>query len=82
MILDNCKGIDEYTINLSNQLNHYVTLYRSFCENNHIEYNPLITESLEDLITMAIIKSKLYRVDYLRYKAIKNNNLIKMLCKK
>ena len=57
-------------------------LYRSFCKNNHIEYNPLITESLEDLITMAIIKSKLYRVDYLRYKAIKNNNLIKMLCKK
>ena len=82
LILDNCKGIDEYTINLSNQLNHYVTLYRSFCENNHIEYNPLITESLEDLITMAIIKSKLYRVDYLRYKAIKNNNLIKILCKK
>lgn len=82
LILDNCKGIDEYTINLSNQLNHYVTLYRSFCENNHIEYNPLFTESLEDFITMAIIKSKLYRVDYLRYKAIKNNNLIKMLCKK
>lgn len=82
LILDNCKGIDECTINLSNQLNHYVTLYRSFCETNHIKYNVLNVESLEDFITIAIVKSKLYRVDYLRYKAIKNNNLIKILCKK
>lgn len=82
MVNKNCNKVDNYTLNLCKKLQQYVTIYRDFCHNHRIPYENFSLETYEPFIIMAIVKCKLYRVNYLTYKSTKNNSLIKILCEK
>ena len=76
-----CKKIDPYTQVLCRKLKEYITKY------NNVKKEVGIYATTEDslggiLITAAIIKSKSYRVSTRMYNKVKNNKLLRVLCRK
>ena len=76
-----CKKIDPYTKVLCRKLKEYIAKY------NNVKKEVGIYADTEDslegiLITAAIIKSKSYRVSTKMYNKVKNNKLLRVLCRK
>lgn len=71
-------GIDPYTKYLCMKLKSYITKYneaRNILRNSGITPDPL-------LVTTVIMKTKAYRISGKAYHNVRNNSLIKILCKK
>ena len=76
-----CKKIDPYIQVLCRKLKEYITKYNNIKKKVGIYAD--IEDSLEGiLITAAIIKSKSYRVSTRMYNKVKNNKLLRVLCRK
>ena len=76
-----CTDIDEYTEYICKKLIEYNTTYSRVCA--EVE---LPTDSRGDLtdllITAVLVKNKAYRVSPRAYRNIKNNKLLRVLCRK
>lgn len=76
-----CTDIDEYTEYICKKLIEYNTTYSRICA--EVE---LPTDSRGDLtdllITAVLVKNKAYRVSPRAYRNIKNNKLLRVLCRK
>ena len=76
-----CKKIDPYTQVLCRKLKEYIAKYNNVKKKVGIYAD--VEDSLEGiLITAAIIKSKSYRVSTKMYNKVKNNKLLRVLCRK
>ena len=76
-----CKKIDPYTQVLCRKLKEYIAKYNNV--KKEVGIYATTEDSLEGvLITAAIIKSKSYRVSTRMYNKVKNNKLLRVLCRK
>lgn len=75
-----CKKTDPYTIKICEKLKHYNTLYNKICKMCNIN---MYESSLNNLIiALIILRTKTFRINYSTYYEIKNNKILKILCKK
>ena len=80
-VAEACKKIDPYTQVLCRKLKEYIAKYNNV--KKEVGIYPATEDSLEGiLITAAIIKSKSYRVSTKMYNKVKNNKLLRVLCRK
>lgn len=76
-----CTDIDEYTEYICKELITHIDIYKKTCLD--IGLAPSDTYSLNGLlITAVLMKNKAYRINSRAYRNIKNNKLLKVLCRK
>lgn len=76
-----CTDIDEYTEYICKELIKHIDIYKKTCLD--IGLAPSDTYSLNGLlITAVLMKNKAYRISSRAYRNIKNNKLLKVLCRK
>lgn len=76
-----CTDIDEYTEYICKELIKHIDIYKKTCLD--IGLAPSDTYSLNGLlITAVLMKNKAYRINSRAYRNIKNNKLLKVLCRK
>lgn len=76
-----CTAIDEYTEYICKKLIKYDDIYHTTCY--AVDLPPHDNDSLTKLlITAILVKNKAYMVSPTAYKSIKNNKLLKVLCRK
>ena len=76
-----CTKIDPYTEYVCKELKKHLEIYKKVCNEADIsneEQNPLI----HTLIAALIVKNKAYRINSKAYNRIKNNKLLRILCRK
>lgn len=76
-----CTDVDEYTEYICKELIKHIDIYKKTCLD--IGLAPSDTYSLNRLlITAVLMKNKAYRISSRAYRNIKNNKLLKVLCRK
>ena len=76
-----CTDVDEYTEYLCRELIKYNDTYNKTCLD--IDFPPNDRSSLNELlITAVLVKNKAYRISPKAYRNIKNNKLLRVLCRK
>lgn len=76
-----CTDVDEYTEYICKELIKYNDIYNKTCLD--IDFPPSDRSSLNELlITAVLVKNKAYRISPKAYRNIKNNKLLRVLCRK
>lgn len=77
-----CTDVDEYTEYICKELIKYKDIYDKTCLDIDLVPNNVDFLLKNLLITAVLLKNKAYRISPRAYKNIKNNKLLKVLCRK
>lgn len=77
-LVKNSKDKDPYTEYICRKIKKYITIYNSF----KLTTSSAITVDDITILAALVMKTKAFRINYEIYKQIKNNPILKILCKK